>query len=150
MGAAMPVDVAPFGPDQLDAAARLYMAVFNSPPWHDQWTFDTARRRLADTLATPNALGLAASDHELIGFVIGYGEHWFDGMHFYVSEMCVAPDRQRSGIGTRLLRQLEQALHALPVTRVYLLTMRGGPAEDFYVKNGFYVSPKMVLMSRRL
>ncbi len=146
----MPVDVAAFRPDHLDAAARLYMAVFNSAPWHDQWTVDTARRRLADTLTTPNALGLVASDHELIGFVIGYGEQWFDGMHFYVSEMCVAPDRQRTGIGTRLLRQLEQTLHALPVTRIYLLTMGGGPAEAFYVKNGFYASPKMVLMTRRL
>ncbi len=36
------------------------------------------------------------------------------------------------------------------VGKVYLLTARDGPAQAFYAKCGFYVSPRMVLMGRRL
>lgn len=142
--------VIPFAAEHLDAAADLYIAVFNAAPWHDRWTMATARARLADTLATPGARGFALLDGALLGFVLGFAEPWFDGTHFYIKEMCVRAGRQRTGLGTRLLQHLERALREQQVDRVYLLTAREGPAQAFYAKQGYYTSPKMCLMAHRL
>lgn len=139
-----------FTADHLEEATQLYVAIFNAPPWHDRWTMATAGQRLADILATPGTVGYALFEDELVGFVLGHREPWFDGTHFYLKEMCVKVSRQRSGLGTRLLRQLERELALEGVSRVYLLTMRDGPAAAFYAKNGYYTSPKMALMARRL
>lgn len=146
----MTVSIVPFTAAHLDAAARLYVAVFNAAPWHDRWTTATAHRRLAETLATPNALGFALLDDDLVGFVLGHAEPWFDGDHFYLKEMCIRADRQRGGLGSRLLRHLEGALREQGVGRIYLLTAREGPAAAFYEGQGYYTSRKMALMAHRL
>lgn len=143
-------EIRPFTTDHLEEATRLYVAVFNAPPWRDRWTTVTAGRRLADILARPGALGYALFEDGLVGFALGHRESWFDGTHFYLNEMCVGVDRQRTGRGTRLLRHLERELAAMGVSRVYLLTMRDGPAAAFYAKNGYYTSPKTALMARGL
>lgn len=145
-----PGKITVFTSDHLDAAARLYLSVFNAPPWNDQWTLETAHRRLADTLNTPEALGLIALEGELMGFCIGYSEQWFDGKYFHLKELCVRTDRQRTGIGTHLLHHLEQMLHEMQIARLYLLTMRGSPAEEFYAKRGYSTNTNMILMSHDL
>ena len=142
--------VVPFAEGHLDAAADVYVAVFNAAPWHDRWTAATARERLADILATPGALGFALLDREFLGFVLGFTEPWYDGAHFYLKEMCVQTGRQRMGLGSRPLQHLEQALREQGIQRVYLLTAREGPAQAFYAKHGYYTSPKMCLMAHRL
>ena len=146
----MTPSVVRFTPAHLDDAARLYVSVFNAAPWHDRWTPATAHQRLADTLATPGALGFVLVEGDLLAFALGYSEPWYDGAHFYIKEMCVRGDRQRSGLGTRLLQHLEQALREQQVDRAYLLTLHGGPAEAFYARQGYYVSPRMRLMAHRL
>ncbi len=146
----MTPSVVRFTTTHLDAAAQLYVSVFNAAPWYDRWTPATACQRLADTLATPGALGFVLVEDDMLGFALGYSEPWYDGAHFYLKEMCVRGDRQRSGLGTRLLQHLEQALREQQVDRVYLLTMHGGPAEAFYARQGYYVSPRMRLMAHRL
>lgn len=146
----MALTVVPFAVGHLAAAADLYVTVFNSAPWHDRWTAATARLRLADILATPGAFGFALLDGDLLGFALGFAEPWFDGAHFYLKEMCVRTDCQRMGLGSRLLRHLEQALQERRIDRVYLLTAHEGPAQAFYAKHGYYTSPKMRLMAHRL
>ena len=134
----------------LDACADLYVSVFNSPPWSDAWTVELARSRLADIARTPGFTGLVYLDRGIAGFVIGYSEQWFDGRHFYLKEMCVRPDVQYQGIGTRLIGTLEDVLRAAGISRIYLLTIRDGSASSFYAGRGYWISPKMALMSRRL
>lgn len=103
----------PFADEHLDAAADLYVAVFNAPPWDDAWTREAARRRLGDALATPGSLGLALLGDGLLGFALGHREPWYDGEHYYLKELCVRADRRRRGLGARLLRHLEGELRRL-------------------------------------
>lgn len=57
---------------------------------------------------------------------------------------------QRRGLGTKLMAFLTQELSGRNTTRIYLLTARGEISEAFYSKIGFYTSPKMILMARRM
>ena len=134
----------------LAAAAQLYVDVFNAEPWNDTWTVETAHKRLAEIFATPGAIGLVVRPQDPIAALIGYTEQWFDGQHFYLKELYVAPGHQRSGIGTMLIRSLEGLLQEKGVDRVYLLTDHDGPAAAFYLRLGFYRSPRMTMMAHRL
>jgi len=135
----------------LDKCAALFVSVFNRPPWCDQWTLESARGRLSDIVKSPGFVGLVAvSEGEMVGFAAGCCEQWFDGQHFHLREMCVVPELQRRGVGSRLLADLEKKLQQTEIRQVYLLTREGGPAGAFYTKNGYHASSRTVLMSKRL
>jgi len=86
---------------------------------------------------------------ELLGFVAGYCEQMQKGKGFYLKEICTRSDRQRQGIGTKLLNQLMNTLTAIDVTAIYLITTRDGQAEAFYTKSGYQRSQRLIVMSKR-
>lgn len=138
-----------FTPSLLDAAATLFVVVFNAPPWSERWTEALARNRLNDVLATPGFAGVALHQgNDLCGFALGHVEQWSTGRHFQLQEMCVRTDRQRSGIGTALINALEVRLSG--VEQLYLLTARESPAHRFYEHCGFRPARRQGVMLKRL
>ncbi|MBS4193591.1 GNAT family N-acetyltransferase [Lederbergia citri] len=138
--------------NELEACSDLYTYVFNQSPWFDEWTLESASKRLRDIIHHPQFYGFGLFDHEehLLGFILGYAETWWDGKHFQVVEMCVKTEKQGKGIGSNLLFALENYCKESGINRIYLLTGSGGQAEAFYLKNGFYVNPRMIMMSKKL
>ena len=126
----------PFSEDDLQAAAQLFVRVFNAPPWNDAWTPATARKRLADLLATPGSAGVCLRrDGSLIAFAPGHCEQWSSGRHFLLKQMCVDTGLQRQGHGGALLTALVEGLD--DVEQVYLLTASTSAASGFYQGKGF-------------
>lgn len=145
----MSEEIQTFTTDHLDKCANLYVKVFNGEPWNEQWTIETARLRLFEILNTPGFIGFVLQQDELLGFVAGYCEQVQKGKGFYLKEICTRSDRQRQGIGTKLLNQLMNSLTAMEVTAIYLVTMKDGQAEAFYSKNGYQRSERLIVMSKR-
>lgn len=147
----MSEEILAFTTEHLDACANVFVEVFKDEPWNEHWTQQTAKMRLLETLNTPGFIGFVLRHNEVLGFVVGYYEQWWDdSKHFYVKEICVRPGRQHQGIGTKLLHQLMNTLATMNVTLIYLLTIKEGQTEPFFVKNGYQRSPKMIFMSHRL
>ena len=135
----------------LKGCARVFVEVFNSPPWNEAWSADTALRRLTEIAHTPGFMGLKAlEEHGLVGFVMGYAESFDDGVDFYIKEMCVLPSHQRKGVGKALLEELERGLVSKGVRKMYLLTSRGTFAAGFYEQKGFNISERMIMMGKWL
>ena len=135
----------------LPACVSLFINVFNQPPWNEHWHIDGVQKRLEDCYHTPGFYGLVARNTtDVLGFVAGYVEQWDTSKHYFLKEMCVARAYQRHGDGTTLMQTLDTQLHINGVERIYLLTARDGTAQAFYQTCGFYVSPKMILMAKRL
>jgi GNAT superfamily N-acetyltransferase len=86
---------------------------------------------------------LAVENGSVVGFCCGHDVE-FRG---YLSEMAVAPDRQRQGIGAAFLQHLETVLRAqgcaLLVANIY------PPAEGFYRTLGWQ-EPNAILLRRRV
>ncbi|SDT07944.1 GNAT family N-acetyltransferase [Actinopolymorpha singaporensis] len=143
-----------FKADRLDAAARLFVSVFNAEPWNDRWSEASVRARLADVVATPGFVGVALqAGQDLHGFAIGHTEQWFTGRHFLLQEMCVRTDLQRQGVGAALLDALEARL--VDVEQIYLLTeqdgaARRGAAQRFYERCGFRAARRTGVMTKRI
>lgn len=132
-----------------DACVDLYIITFAGPPWLERWDPQLVRDRLSQIVETPGFFGAVIAGDPLNGFVFGTSEPWHEGTHFNLKEMCIRPDLQRQGLGTRLMGYLSEQLASRDTKRIYLLTARGEITEAFYAKAGFYTSPKMILMARR-
>lgn len=46
--------------DRLYELASLYVDTFNSEPWNDKWTINTATKRLCQMINTEDSFGLCA------------------------------------------------------------------------------------------
>ena len=145
-----PFTVRPAVPADLTDCALFFCGVFNSAPWNEHWTPETSLQRRTDCMQTPGFLGLIAEDGaEIVALAFGYSQQYQGERHYHLLEFCTAADRQGEGIGTALLEELHSRLRAEGIARIYTLTARDAPVQDFYRKRGFYLSPKMVLMARR-
>lgn len=137
--------------EDLPRCAEVFASVFNRDPWNENWTEAAVLIRLQEIFDTPGFQGvLTLQQEEVIGFALGSIERWDQEKHFNLKEMCVKTDHQRSGIGKALMNTLEDRLTELEVGKIYLQTLRGSSAEEFYEKCGFYVSTKVIMMGKYL
>jgi aminoglycoside 6'-N-acetyltransferase I len=146
----MPVTLRPAVPADLTDCSLFFTEVFNAPPWNEQWTKESSWQRLSDCMHTPNFVGLIAEDGaEIVAMAFGYSQRYQGELHYELLEFCVATPRQGEGIGSALLAELHTRLQAAGVARINAMTARDTPAQDFYLKGGFYISPQRIMMSRR-
>lgn len=146
----MSLTLRPAVPADLTDCALFFTEVFTAPPWSERWTKEGSWQRLSDCMHTPNFLGLIAEDGaEIVAMAFGYSQRYQEELHYHLLEFCVASGRQGEGIGTALLDELHSRLQASGVARICILTARDTAAQDFYLKRGLYISPKMILMARR-
>lgn len=141
----------PISSSCLEECADLFVEVFNNPPWNESWLKEFAYERLDDCYRTPNFRGLIAKAEEIsLGFVMGYVERWDTNKHFYLKEMCVSTKLHRSGIGSQLLKKLEEMIGDEDIQKIIIHTARNSPAQSFYEAQGFYTSEKIIMMGKWL
>ena len=133
--------------DHLDECAHLLASAFNAEPWNANYTFDTAKKELAWTLDVPGFVGLVALDEGVVAFAVGYIEQDDEREIFCLKTLCVRPDAQGKGVGSRLMQRLKEKLEKMGVNLIYLTTHKGTPAESFYKKIGYKVSDEDVVMT---
>ncbi|MBH1940264.1 GNAT family N-acetyltransferase [Mobilitalea sibirica] len=137
--------------EDLKEYAKLYVGVFNAPPWDDQWTIETAYKRLYDISNTSGFIGYKyVEDGEIKGSIMGNLEQWYEGFHYNLKEMFVATQLQGKGIGSKLLMELEKELKASDVNTVYLFTSKGDLTSHFYSNNGYEEIQSMVMMGKSI
>lgn len=126
--------------DDYDAARRLWDVVDHLGP--------VPRHEVELKLRRDPELFLVAEDgDELVGTVMGA----FDGRRGWIFRLAVDPARQRQGIATTLIAELERRMRGLGVTRVNLLVMAdntGGQA--FWESSGYRAHDAVVLHSKAL
>jgi GNAT superfamily N-acetyltransferase len=137
--------------DNLRSCAELYVEVFNSAPWNDDWTLDTAYKRLHDIFMTPNFVGVVyEEDNKIKGAVFGNCEYWYQGMHYNLKEMFVSQKFQGTGIGSKLLKAVQESIKEYNVNTLILFTSKGNKTSDFYKKNAFNELESMAMMAKNI
>jgi len=135
----------------LPALAKMYAEAFNAPPWNDQWTDETASRRLSLMVKSEGFYGLVCfGDGVLCGMILGDLDPFYNGDQLYIREFCVALPLRGTGIGSMLLEEFERRLLAQGITKTYLVTSRTDDTEAFYRKRGYGSWDGMVMMGKRL
>lgn len=138
-----------FEVDHLDECAELLVATFNAEPWSETWTLETAKRLLSWTHRVPGFMGLVSFDDGVVAFATGYREPSDGGDVYYLRTLCVRPDAQRTGVGSRLMERLEREVGRMGMNLIYLITDKATPAEAFYGKNEYRTSSKHIVMNHK-
>ncbi|SFG16842.1 GNAT family N-acetyltransferase [Sporolactobacillus nakayamae] len=137
--------------EHLDDMARLYVDAFNAPPWNDEWTVETARKRLHQMIHCEGSFGLVAYQNgKLSGLILGGKEQFYDGVMFTIKEFCVDQALHHTGIGTSLLNACEKRLNEKGIKTIILVTSRNDGTEGFYRRRGFHSIDGMVMMGKEL
>jgi GNAT superfamily N-acetyltransferase len=142
-------EIVDYRDDLFEGCVELFVATFTVAPWEEPWTAEAAGMRLADLLAMPRRVSFVWLDNETrtpVGFAVGNTIRLAEGFAFHLAEFCVHPARQGQGIGSHLLRYLEQAVAAVGVSTIYLTT--GGEPVEFYTKLGYKVMLDWVPMAK--
>ena len=139
----------PITRNDLDELTKMYIETFNAEPWNDQWTEETAGRRLRQMIRREGFCGVSARlDGVLCGMILGFQEQYFDGIVFEIKEFCVKNSIRGKGIGSGILSYFESQLNERNIKRILLLTSRGEQTEQFYKKHGYEACDDMVLMDK--
>ena len=137
--------------DFLVECARIYVRTFNSEPWNDHWTEETAFKRLSDIFNTPGFFGIAAAEDGFVkAAIFGNIEQWYEGSMYFLKEMFVQNAYRGSGLGSRLLNKLEENLKHDDVHLIYLFTSEGNRTEGFYKKNAYKKMESMQIMNKAI
>lgn len=129
----------------------LYIRTFNREPWNDHWQIESVEKRLMQMAKAPDFYGLMMyQEKELIGFILGNQQQYYDGIKFEIKEFCIDPCYQSGGYGTTLLAEFEERLLAQGIDEIILLTLKVPQTEGFYHKKGYTTSDDMILMNKKI
>ena len=119
--------------------AKLYKSAFYGEPWNDDWSDE---EQLTEYVKEKSGgfhainYGLLM-DGKLVAISMGQITHWWEGTNYVLDELCVSPDYQGIGLGTRFMGLIENDLKKRSVKGIFLQTDLDKPAYKFYQKNGF-------------
>ena len=123
----------------LPEMVKLYKSAFYGEPWNDDWSDE---EQLTEYIKEKSGgfhainYGLLI-DGALVAISLGQITHWWEGTNYVLDELCVSPDLQGTGIGTRFMELIEADLKPRDVKGIFLQTDSDKPAYKFYRKNGF-------------
>ena len=140
------------GPEDLGIIRELFVGVFTSEPWNDDWSDEEQLRSYLWDLVGQNTsltYGLF-EDGVLAALSMGHIRHWYTGTEYYIDELCVRKSQQGIGLGTLFLRKIEQAIGEIGLSQIFLQTEKTVPAYDFYRKNGFIELKDHVSFAKRI
>ena len=137
--------------EHIKEIAKIYVDAFNSEPWNDEWTTESASKRISQMINCEGFDGLVAyEDDKLIGMILGNHEYYYNGMHFNIKEFCVDLKIRSKGMGSKLFEEFIKRLKSRGIDKVILLTSKTAGTEGFYKKHGFKSCEGMVMMGKEI
>ena len=123
----------------MDEMAELYKTAFAGNPWNDDWS---DRKQLYEYVKEISSAyhclnyGLRI-DGKLVAMSLGMIRHWWEGTNYNVEELCVSPELQGKGVGSRFMEMIEKDIQTRGAVGIFLQTDNDKPAYRFYHKIGF-------------
>lgn len=133
--------------ENINIAAKIFKEGFNSEPWFEKWSDETALKRISQVMRCEGAIGIIAYDDSIAcGMIVGHEEEYYDGTRFLIKEFCVDSNQKGAGIGTRLLNHYLDILKDKGIVHASLYTLRDNKTLRFYNKLGFKEIDDLVMM----
>jgi ribosomal protein S18 acetylase RimI-like enzyme len=144
----MSVTIRVFDESDTEAVIALWLQAF--PEYNDaSRPHRNPRLSIANKLGTqPELFFVATRDED--GALVGTAMAGYDGHRGWLYSVAVAPDAQRHGLGTRLVRHAESALAAMGCLKLNLQVLTEKPdVLAFYDRLG-YRADAVVSLGKRL
>ena len=108
----------------IEASSHLFIETFSREPWNERYeTDEEVKQYFVNFLALDSCLGFVCLEEErLVALCIGMRKPWLKGVEYYIDQLCVAPDCQHQGIGSRFLAEIERRVKDLGMKGLLLNT----------------------------
>ncbi|MGL6337527.1 MAG: GNAT family N-acetyltransferase [Waterburya sp.] len=131
----------------LESISQLYVSVFSSQPWNENWEYDWAYERLNWIYQSQGFIGFIARDNnKTIGAILGHFVPFQGEKGFEIKEFLVKESYQNQGVGTKLLTRLNLELKHNHYNFISLLTAKDTVVESFYLKRNYQRNNQLVLL----
>ncbi len=127
----------------------LFMEYWNSTG--DEWTPELVYRRVWQVLGGPDAYCLIAEHGATpVGFAMGRLETFSDLTAYNLEEIIIAAKYHNHGVGSKMMKHLEQQVTALGATMIQLKCVDDEMHQHFYGKLGFFDATNLRLKAKIL
>ena len=117
----------------------------------DNWTPELVYSRIWQVMGSPDSYCLIAEKgREAVGFAMGRFETFYDLKAYNLVEIIVAAEHQKSGVGTKMINELENRVKAMGASMVQLISVNDEMHENFYGKLGYGDASNLKLKARFL
>lgn len=131
----------------IDACVEVYRRAFKEKPWEEDYEFAAVKKYIEKFMKDESrCCFILKEDEGVIGLALGVIMPSIDADYLRIEDFCVAPEKQKSGMGSGFIQLISQQLEALECDSILLGTQRDYPAHKFYVKNGFREIESSVLL----
>lgn len=135
--------------ENLNMCVDSHMKSFEAEPWNETWTKDKSYKRLHDIYLSPDFIGFLYLENNIVlGALFGNCEQAYDGVYYFIKEMFVSKNSQGKGIGTLLIKSLEEELKKLNINNILLYTSKEKNIDKFYRRNEFKYIDSLILMEK--
>jgi GNAT superfamily N-acetyltransferase len=138
-------------PEDDESVLTGFVSTYNSEPWNDTWSRETAAQYLGEFRAMPRSTTLVAIVGERrVGAAYFHARTWQDASEIFIDELFVFPSAQRQGVGRALMAAIRDGAVGVGAEALTLLTDRNVPAFEFYTGVGFRAGRTQVFMIGRV
>ncbi len=133
-------------------SAEIFRDIFTNRPWNYEWMSDEkVHEYFTDLINTPKAKAYAFFINDtLCGACFGRVNSCSPVPVYEINEIFVLRDLQKKGVGSKMLKAIEQDLKQKGIVAISLYTMRDIPAYKYYIKNGYEEASSAVSFSKVL
>ena len=136
-----------YEPNDLAQCATIFKEAFSEETWGCIWTQERAEAYITDFTTHPKFLGFVAEENGVIdGAVLACQKVSWNNDEIHIDELIVSPQKQRLGIGKKLVDAIKAYSKNNGLAGIVLYTAEQAPAKNFYEKNGFQISDGVICM----
>ncbi len=129
----------------IPAILPLYISYYNNQEG-SCWNEDTAGKRIHQVLSMEDGFGLVLEEeNQILGFAMGYFKQYDDIIGYTLEEIVIAYEHQNKGLGSMLLRQLEQQVKKKGAACVELQAVNDNMHQRYYGKAGYHDAQNFVM-----
>ena len=133
------------------ACADILCSVYNNELWQCRWSRETASAYLSDFFDMEKFVGyVGVEEGEIAGGIFAHEKIWWNNSEVFVEEMFIKPQLQRKGLGSLLLKQVEEYVREKGLAGITLSTNKYAPAPNFYRKIGFVDCEHVLFMAKEV
>ena len=131
--------------NDIAAVLPLYISYYNEQE-DGGWNEKTAAKRIHQVLSMEDSYGLIVENgNGVMGFAMGYFKQYDDIIGYTLDEIVIAYEHQNKGIGSMLLRELEQRVKEKGASCVELQAVNDDMHEGYYGKAGYRNAKNFVM-----